>query len=243
MTARVQRCNAAYRTQKGLLRYCRKTAGRDTAHKGVGPCQEHDLMCEAVASYDRRQTVPTAFQGRGSYTLQMEGPLGDKIEALGGSTVHFNPEGRVADLNFEMVCAKALLAQLIEDYEPTRDALIVWARAYKAGEIQTEPPGRMYSMSDIEKIVVTSAKVVMSAKAVQDLVPLRTVAGVLNGMSDILEREITDSEVLLKIQQEFMNVTNVFRSPERVMRVRPENQLPVGRQRRSHGNLSGGRLG
>ena len=242
MTARVQRCNAAYRTQKGLLRYCIITAGKGTAHRGKGPCQEHDLMCEAVANHDRRQQVPSSFEERRSYTLQMEGPLGEKIKALGGDTVHFNPEGRVADLNFEIVCAKALLAQLIEDYEPTRDALIVWARAFKAGVIETEPPGRMYSMSDIEKIVVTSAKVVMSAKAVQDLVPLLTVAGVFGAMSDILEQEITDSDVLLKIKQEFLHVTNIFRSPDQVMRVRQEYQPTRGR-RKPHGNLSSGRLG
>lgn len=241
MTAKVQRCNAVYRTTKGLKRYCRTPAGKGTDHKGQGPCQEHDLMCEAVAAYDRRQQIPTAFAERRSYTLKLSGPLGEKVKALGGETVHFNPEGRVADMNFEIVCAKALVAQLIEDYTDTEDAMIVWAKAFKAGKIETEPPGRMYKMADLEKMLLTSGRLIALAKSVEDLVPLRTVAGVFKAMYNILETNIADREELVKVLQEFESVTQVFKHPEQVMRVRPVNQLPAGR-RRPHGNLVQGRV-
>ena len=241
LTARVPRCNAAYKTKKDEIKYCRKAAGRGTAHVGEGPCLDHDLMCTAVANYDRRQSVPEAFQERREYTLKMEGPLAEKIRALGGDTVHFNPEGRVADLTFEIVAGKALLAQLIEDYDPTCEALLEWSRAFKAGEIATEPPNRTLTMSELEKMLFTSARVVALARTVQDLVPLKTVAGVFNAMYEIMEREITDSDVRVKLQQEFQRVTNVFRSPEQVQRVRPATSLAPGK-RKAHANISGGGL-
>jgi len=194
----------------------------------MGPCSEHESSANGAAEYDKRKSsaVVLKVNGRRRYALKMKGPLKEKFEALGADVIHHDPDGRVADLSFEISAAKAVLAQMIEDFDDTRDALKTWHAAYENGDLNAKPPA-MISMGDLQRMVLDATRVAALAKTVSDLVPLRTVLSVLYDMGKVIRHAVRDEATQLIIQEQFVEIAEVFRPPTTVPRPGRQNRFQL----------------
>lgn len=210
--------------------YCKRGAGEDTDHPGEGPCSDHDEISLAMANVDRRTREPAAHDSRRMYVAKTCSALSDKLEALGGDILYHDPDGRVADLSWEIAAGRALAMQMIEDYDAYLVALHEWGEAGQLGDM----PVSHVSAKDVESMLLTVSRIAGLSKQIQDYVPLRTVAGVFQAQAEALDAIMRNDNEREAVKRVFMDLTAVFRSPyqtpDGIIRIRGANQKPSGRK-------------
>ncbi len=204
------KCNAV--SARGNSR-CQVPAGFGVPDSlGVGPCRHHrevevlagdDVMATTHGAAVKMQPDKKVFR----YEMEGDSRLAKILRGMGASMVVDRAPSGVAhlDLDFELKSMRAMLIIFMERYQEREDALLSWATAYEAGDLQRPPP-KILTVEMGHKAVVGIAQVAKIMHDIQGSIPKAEFMQMMVDMADVVSAHVPEAKVRRKIQKQWLQV-------------------------------------